>query len=127
MRTQIILLLAAVIGIAILAILNLLILATGHVARPSLFLVFITIFCVAGMWQYRRVALRLAFSMAGAQAALRLALWLAHAQIRWQWGAAVGGELAVVVSAIIVIVVIVKWLDSAGRSQSSSNRENPTS
>jgi hypothetical protein len=121
--------LAAVICIAILAIWNLILMLAqpGRVPGRSLALVVIAIFCAAGIFQFRAVPLRLAFAMAGTQAAVRAALWRAGAPRGLQRVAALGGEMLTAVAAIIVIFVIVKWINSAIHQPPSSDRENPAS
>jgi hypothetical protein len=121
--------LAAVICIAILSIWNLILMIAqpGRIPGRSLALVLEAIFCVAGIFQFRATLLRLAFAMAGTQAAVRATLWLAGVPRGLQRVAALGGELLIALAAIIVIFVIVKWLDSAIHQHPPSDRENPTS
>jgi hypothetical protein len=121
--------LAAVICIAILSIWNLILMLAqpGRLPGRSLALVVIAIFCAAGIFQFRAMPLRLAFAMAGTQAAVRAALWLAGASRGLQRVAALGGEVLTASAAIIVIFVIVKWLDSAIHQHPPSDRESPAS
>jgi hypothetical protein len=121
--------LAAVICIAILAIWNLILMLAqpGRLPGRSLGLVVAAIFCVVGIFQFKAMLLRLAFAMAGTQAAVRAALWLAGAPRGLQRVAALGGEMLTALAAIIGIFVIVKWLDSAIHQRPPSDQENPTS
>ncbi len=120
--------LAAVICIAILSIWNLILMLAqpGRLPGRSLALVVIAISCAAGIVQSSAMLLRLAFAIAGTQAAVRAALWLVGAPRGLQRVAAFGGEMLSALAAILVIFVIVKWLDSAIH-QRPSDRENPTS
>jgi hypothetical protein len=120
--------LAAVICIAILSIWNLILMLAqpGRLPGRSLALVAIAIFGAAGIFRFRPMPLRLAFAMAGTQAAVRAALWLAGAPRGSQRVAALGGEMLTALASIIVIFVIVKWLDSA-TERPPSDRENPSS
>jgi hypothetical protein len=117
--------LAAVVCIAILSIWNLALMLTQP--SRSLTLVLIAILCVVGIFQFRATLLKLAFAMAGTQAAVRAALWLAGARRGLQHLAAIGGEVLIALAAIMVIFVIAKWLDSAIHQRALSDRENPTS
>jgi hypothetical protein len=121
--------LAAVICIAILSIWNLILMLAqpGRLPGRSLALVVIAIFCVVGIFQFGATLLRLAFAVAGTQAAVRAGLWLAGAPRGLQRVAALGGEMLTALAAITVIFVIVKWLGSAIHQRSSSDRENPAS
>jgi flagellar biogenesis protein FliO len=121
--------LAAVIGLAILSVWNLILMLAqrGRAPRPSLALAVAAIFCAVGIFHFRAMPLRLAFAMAGTQAAVRVALWLAGAPRGLQRVAALGGEMLTTLAAIIAIFVIVKWLNSAGHQRRPSDRENPTS
>jgi hypothetical protein len=121
--------LAAVICIAILSIWNLILMLAqpGRVPGRSLALVAAAIFCAAGIFHFRATPLRLAFAMAGTQAAVRAALWLAGAPRGLQRVAALAGEMLTALAAIIVIFVILKWLDSAIHQRPPSDRENPSS
>jgi hypothetical protein len=121
--------LAAVICIAILAIWNLILMLAqpGRLPGRSLALVVIATFCVVGIFQFRATLLRLAFAMAGTQAAVRAALWLAGAPRGLQRLAAIGGEVLIALAAVMVIFVIAKWLDSAIHQRAPSDRENTTS
>jgi hypothetical protein len=119
--------LAAVICVAILSIWNLALMLAqpGRLPGRSLALVVIAIFCAAGIFQFRAMPLRLAFAMAGTQAAVRAALWLAGAPRGLQRVAALGGEMLTALAAIIVVLVITKWLGSAVHRRLPSDRENP--
>ncbi len=121
--------LAAVICIAILSIWNLILMLAqpGRLPGRSLALVVAAIFSALGIFHFRAISLKLAFAMAGTQAAVRAALWLAGAPRGLQRVAALGGETLTALAAIIVIFVIVKWLDSVIHQRSSSDLENPTS
>jgi hypothetical protein len=121
--------LAAVICIAILSIWNLILMLAqpGRLPGRSLALVAIAIFGAAGIFRFRPMPLRLAFAMAGTQAAVRAALWLAGSPRGSQRVAALGGEMLTALPSIIVIFVIVKWLDSATHERPPSDRGNPTS
>jgi len=121
--------LAAVICIAILSIWNLILMLAqpGRLPGRSLALVVIAIFCAVGVFQFRAMPLRLAFALAGTQAAVRAALWLVGAPRGLQRIAALSGEMLTALAAIIVIFVIVKWLGSAIHQGPPSDRENPTS
>jgi len=119
-----VLVLLAVVAIVALGIRNI---ATGRVPHSSFILIVIMIFSIIGMLRFRATPLRLVFAMAAAQAAVRVALWLAHASTGWQRAAALSGEVVIVLAAIIAIFVIVKWLDYAVRGQPSSDREQPAS
>ncbi len=121
--------LAATIFIAILAAWNFILMLAqpGRLPGRSLALVVIAIFCAAGIPHARAMPLRLAFAMAGTQAAARAALWLAGAPRGLQRVAALGGEMLTALAAMIVIFVIVQWLDSANRRHPPSDRENPIS
>lgn len=120
--------LAAVICIAILSIWNLILMLgqPGRVPRPSLSLVVEAILCAAGIFLFKATLLRLAFAMAGAQAAVRAFLWLAGAPRSLQRLAALGGKVFIVSAAGIVIFVIVKWLDPTTHHRPSPDREYPT-
>jgi hypothetical protein len=121
--------LAAVICIAVLSIWNLILMLAqpGRVPGRSLALVVVAIFCAAGIFRFRPIPLRLAFAMAGTQAAVRAALWLSGAPRRSQRVAALSGEMLTALAAIMVIFVIVKWLGSAIHQRPPSDRENSTS
>jgi hypothetical protein len=121
--------LAAVICIAILSIWNLILMLAqpGRVPRPSLALVVAAISCVVGIFLFRAMPLRLAFAMAGTQAAVRAALWLAGAPRGLQRVAALSGEMLTALAAIIVIVVIVKWFGSDVRQRPPSDRDKHAS
>lgn len=120
--------LAAVICIAILSIWNLFLMLAqpGRVPRPSLALVAVPILYVAGMWHFRAVPLRLALAMGWTQAAVRVALWFGGAPRGLQRAGALSREMLTELAAVIVIVVIVKWLGSA-RQGPPSDREKPAS
>ncbi len=120
--------LAAVICIAILSIWNLILMLgqPGRVPRPSLSLVVEAILCAAGIFLFKATLLRLAFAMAGAQAAVRAFLWLTGAPRSLQRLAALGGKVFIVSAAGIVIFVIVKWLDPTTHHRPSPDREYPT-
>jgi hypothetical protein len=119
--------LAAVICIAISSIWNLILMLAqpGRLPGRSPALVAIAIFGAAGIFRFRPMPLRLAFAMAGTQAAVRAALWLAGAPRGSQRVTALG-EMLTALASIIVIFVIVKWLDSA-TERPPSDRENPSS
>jgi hypothetical protein len=121
--------LAAVICIAILAIWNpiLMLAQPGRIPGRSLGLVVAAIFSAVGIFHFKAMPLRLAFALAGTQAAVRAALWLAGAPRGLQCVAALGGEMLTTLAAFIVIFVIVKWLDSTSHQRPPSDRENPTS
>jgi flagellar biogenesis protein FliO len=121
--------LAAVICILILSIWNLALMLAqpGRITGRSLALVVIAFFCVAGIFQFRARLLKLAFAMAGTQAAVRAALWLAGAPRGLQRLAALGGEMFAALAAIIVIFVIVRWLRSTIHQRFPSDRESSTS
>jgi hypothetical protein len=121
--------LASVILIAILSIWNLILMLAqpGRMPRPSLGQVVVAIFCAAAIVQFREMPLRIAFAMAGTQAAVRAALWLAGTPHGLQNVAALGGEILTALAAIIVIFVIVQRLDSAIHRRPPSDRENPAS
>lgn len=121
--------LPAVISIAILAIWNLILMLAqpGRLPGRSLALVVVAIFCVVGVFKFRTTMLRLSFAMAGTQAAVRAALWFAGAPRGLQRIAAAAGEMLTALAAILVIVVIVKWLGSAIHQRPAINRENSTS
>ncbi len=119
--------LAAVICIAILAIWNffLTLARPGRIPHPSLALAAAAIFCAAGVFHFRAMPLRIAFAIAGTQAAVRTTLWLAGASRVLQRAAALVGQVFTALAATIVIFVIVKWLDSAIHQPGPSDRENP--
>jgi hypothetical protein len=121
--------LAAVICIEILSFWNIILMLAqrGRLPGRSLALVVIAIFCAIGIFQFRPPPLRLAFGMAGTQAAVRAGLWLTSAPRGLQRVAALGGEMLTALAAIIVIFVIVKWLDSAIHRHPPFDRENPDS
>jgi flagellar biogenesis protein FliO len=128
MSAQVGFVLAAVIFIAILSIWNLVLMVAqpGRLPGRSLALVVIAIFCAAGIFQFRAVPLRLAFAMAGTQAAVRAALWLDGAPRGLQRVAALSGEMLTALAAIMVIFVIVKWLGSV-RQRPPSDQGKPIS
>lgn len=123
-RSKVGLVLAAVILIASVATVNLI---TSRIPRPSFFMIVVSIFCAVATVYFKNMALRFASCIAGAQAAVRAALWLAHARSHWQFDAAVGGEMITVLAAIIVGVVCVKWLSSTPHKLPPSQGENPVS
>jgi hypothetical protein len=129
MKPKVGFMLAVVICIAILSIWNLILMLAqpGRLPGRSLALVLIAIFGAVGIFQSKAMPLRLAFAMAGTQAAVRAALWLAGASGGLQRVAAFGGEMLTALAAIIVIFVIVKWLDSASHQPPPYDREDPTS
>jgi hypothetical protein len=118
--------LAAAICIAILSIWNLILMLAqpGRLPGRSIGLVVAAIFCAVGIFQFRATPLRLAFAMAGTQAGVRAALWLAGAPRGLQRVAALGGEMLTALAALIVIFVIGKWLDSAVHQRPPSDRGN---
>jgi hypothetical protein len=120
--------LAAVVCIAILSIWNLMLILAlpGRVPRPSLSLVVEAILCAAGIFLFKAALLRLAFAMAGTQAFVRAALWLAGAPRSLQRLAALGGKILIVTAAGIVIFVIVKWFGSTPHQSLSPDRESST-
>jgi hypothetical protein len=121
--------LAAVVCIAISSIWNLILMLAQPVRmpRPSLALVVAAIFGAAGIVHSKAMPLQLAFAMAGTQAAVRVALWLAGAPRGLQLVAALGAQMLNAWAAIIAIFVILKWLDSAIHQHPPSDRENPSS
>ena len=120
--------LAAVITIALLAVRHIVLMLSHPHRLPheSLTTILIVILCAAGILQSTEVPLRLAFAMAGTQAAVRAALWLAGAPRTWRWIAAISGEMLMTLAAIMAIFVIVKWLIAAN-SEHPSDRETPAS
>jgi hypothetical protein len=127
--------LAAVILIAILATRNLFLMLAhpGGLPRPSFRLIAIAISCLAliphslaSTFRTKKL-LVLAFALAGGQAAVRAALWLAKSPHGWQVIAAFGGEVFTTVAAIIVASVVFQWLTSENREQPPPGREKSLS
>jgi hypothetical membrane protein len=129
MNAQVGFVLGAVICISILSIWNLILMLAqpGRVPRASLALLVAAIFSAVGIFHSKAMPLKLAFALAGTQAAVRSALWFAGAARGLQRIAALGGEMLTASAAIIVIFVLVKWLGSAIHWRPPSDRENPTS
>jgi hypothetical protein len=117
----------ALIGVGAIVIGEIRNVTAGWAPRPSFITVVIMTFGITGMLRFRTTALRIVFAMAAFQAMVRIALWLTNASTDSQRVAALGGNVVILIAALIALVPIVKWLISAARGQPSSDREQPAS
>jgi len=80
----------------------------------------IALCCFVAITQYKQMLLKVAFTLIGIQAAIRVILSRTPVSVGWLHIANVVGQIMQLLGVIIVIFVIVDWLSSSRHENASS-------
>jgi len=88
--------------------------------RAHLSTLVIALCCFVAITQYKQMLLKVAFTLIGIQAAIRVILSRTPVSVGWLHIANVVGQIMQLLGVIIVIFVIVDWLSSSRHENASS-------